>query len=383
MVIRRKLIILATTAALPIAGMAGSFSPALAAPAVAAKATGSVPHPGQSSFLQGVAAVAPHDAWAVGTFCSSHCTSVTATDHYMIIHWNGSSWSLTVRGPSGGLGGISAVSARDLWAVGSTPTGPLFLHWNGKIWSHGKSAAFPPAAGVGAVDALSASDAWAVGSAYSAKIGAYVTLAARWNGSKWSPVATPPVARKGGQAGLNTVSGTDGKNVWAAGNSCSAGCKSFRGLIMHWNGSKWQQTSLPAGVSDIFTVKALSQKDAWALGQSVSAQNAAATVMLRWNGSRWLKVNIPQDFPETMTFVSPSDGWAIGLAVPILHWNGAKWQAGQESTPNWGGGINAASADAANDVWVVGERCTKNCPAGIGPTQGIILHWNGSKWTVS
>jgi len=327
---------------------------------------------GSSGGLGGVSAASVRDVWAVGSSSAGP----------LFLHWNGASWSLMVRGSSGGLGGVSAASVRDVWAVGSSSAGPLFLHWNGKNWSHGKAAAFPRTAGLSAVDALSGHDAWAVGTAYSLAIGAYVTLAAQWNGSRWSPVATPPIAKRGGQAGLSTVSGTSKKDVWAGGNYCPPGCKTEHALMLHWNGRKWLQPSLPRGTSDIFTVKALSPANAWALGLMITTGNIGTTVMLHWNGTRWLKVAIPQDFPMTMTFVSPSDGWAIGLADPVLHWNGTRWQPGQVSTPNWGGGVNGASGDAANDVWAVGERCTGTCPAGVGLTRGLILHWNGSKWLV-
>ena len=83
-----------------------------------------------------------------------------------------------------------------------------------------------------------------------------------------------------------------------------------------------------------------------------------------------------------MTFISPTDGWAVGLGAPALHWNGVTWKAGAANvTPNWGGYVNGASGDAANDVWVVGQHCVHStCDA---PTsRGFIVHWNGIKWSV-
>lgn len=369
-----------------VVGAAGGSGSALAAARVTGNAVAPVPRPGQSSTLNAVAAVTARDAWTVGSYCPSHCKASPTPERYMILHWNGTAWSLKVKGSSGSLAGVSAASAKDVWAVGESSGTPLFLHWNGTKWSRGKAAAFPPGAGLQSVDTLSQRSAWAVGSAFSAKIGAYITLVAHWNGRKWSRVAAPPLTRRGGQAGLSTVSAVSAKDVWAAGDYCASSCATrqpvIRGVILHWNGAKWSQSPLPVtNAFRFFVVDALSRSDAWALGLTISAGFRASTLLLHWNGTRWLKVAIPV-FPSAMTFVSPSDAWAVGMFQPALHWNGTKWTQGQVLTPNWAGFINAASGDAANDVWVVGERCTASCLGGIPISHGIIAHWNGSKWSL-
>src|SRR5580693_1216068 len=78
----------------------------------------SVPSPGQSSTLDSVTAVTARDAWAVGTYCEAKCRSSALIERYMILHWDGAKWSLKVRGPAGFLQGVSAASATDAWAVG-------------------------------------------------------------------------------------------------------------------------------------------------------------------------------------------------------------------------------------------------------------------------
>lgn len=62
----------------------------------------------------------------------------------LILHWNGTAWA-RVATPSPGtrfnvLNGVSAVSARNAWAVGfyrnqAAGALPLILHWNGTAWS--------------------------------------------------------------------------------------------------------------------------------------------------------------------------------------------------------------------------------------------------------
>jgi hypothetical protein len=34
------------------------------------------------------------DAWAVGNFCSAHCADNTETDATLILHWDGTRWSV-------------------------------------------------------------------------------------------------------------------------------------------------------------------------------------------------------------------------------------------------------------------------------------------------
>ncbi|MCF8884154.1 hypothetical protein L5849_15795, partial [Erythrobacter sp. SN021] len=90
----------------------------------------------------------------------------------------------------GNLFGVAAVSAADVWAVGSFLTTSsiqqaLFEHWNGRKWSTVRS----PATGAGtvmfAVASVSANDVWAVGQSLNATSTAQ-TLIEHWNGHKWS-----------------------------------------------------------------------------------------------------------------------------------------------------------------------------------------------------
>src|SRR5205085_8696320 len=79
-----------------------------------------VPSPNQgrsTSWLGGVAAVSANDVWAVGySGCCDRANS-------LIEHWDGSTWKI-VPSPNPGaydneLNGAAAVSANDVWAVGT------------------------------------------------------------------------------------------------------------------------------------------------------------------------------------------------------------------------------------------------------------------------
>src|SRR5207249_1337621 len=67
-------------------------------------------------FLNGVAAVATNDVWAVGYYLNGGVNQ-TLTEH-----WNGSAWSI-VASPNQGssantLSAVAVVGANDVWAVG-------------------------------------------------------------------------------------------------------------------------------------------------------------------------------------------------------------------------------------------------------------------------
>ena len=141
---------------------------------------GIVPSPNVGTYgnwLSGVTALASNDVWAVGS--SNNYTNT------LVLHWDGSSWSV-VSSPNSGeyghessLANISAVSPTDIWAVGADAftiyTGEgdavttyltLFEHWDGSTWSIVPGASTNGTSAVGrlfGVAAVSTGDVWAVG----------------------------------------------------------------------------------------------------------------------------------------------------------------------------------------------------------------------------
>src|SRR5581483_4280598 len=89
-----------------------------------------------TSVLSGIATIAANDIWAVGS--SSPSNKIYSKT--LIEHWDGTNWSIikspNVPAVSNGLSGVTAVSATDIWAVGSTQArngkgGALIEHWDG------------------------------------------------------------------------------------------------------------------------------------------------------------------------------------------------------------------------------------------------------------
>ncbi len=87
------------------------------------------PNVGTSSALWAVAAVSANDVWAVGSDNNSSNVFQTLTEQ-----WNGKQWSV-VKSPSPGsfnnqLLGVAAVSANDVWAVGHADSNTLIENYH-------------------------------------------------------------------------------------------------------------------------------------------------------------------------------------------------------------------------------------------------------------
>ena len=188
------------------------------------------PNPRNSyqNTLTGIAVIAANDIWAVGY-------TLTTNNQTLTMHWNDSKWSI-VPSPNGPYGnwlfGATALASNNVWAVGASNNqgNTLILHWNGSSWSAVPSSNAQcqyyscTYNSLASISAVSASDIWAVGtSIYTYYTGegdannTYYTLFEHWDGNAWSII--PGAATNGPSAlgilyGVAAVSSGD---VWAVG----------------------------------------------------------------------------------------------------------------------------------------------------------------------
>ena len=258
------------------------------------------PHLEFGGLFQAVAARSSVDVWAVGD------RSDLGPVHTLIEHWNGSRW-LVVPSPNIGnydqLYGVEVVSRNDAWAVGSSGTAVqtyILMQWNGTSWSLVDG---PPVSNssLSSVKALSTNDVWAVGSKdidNNANTSSTFTL--HWDGTTWSEIPSP-----NGTTGFNKLSGVDGvapNDVWAVGGS---------GLTMHWDGTAWTVVPTPLDNVQFLATKVLSAKDVWAVGQFSTNQPLSE----HWDGTQWRVIPTPPIEPAAYLFaISGRDGavWAAG-----------------------------------------------------------------------
>jgi len=178
--------------------------------------------PEVDNTLSGVTVVASNDVWAVGT---QQPTSLT-DPHTLVLHWNGSQWSIVPSPNDGGstvgnhLVAAAAVSTNDVWAVGNSEAGPLTEHWDGARWS----IVSTPSNGskvpsfLDGVVVLASNNVWSVGEQRScSSCGLSLTLTERWNGRKWTIVGSPNVGSDHNE--LFAVNATSAGTLWAVGTT--------------------------------------------------------------------------------------------------------------------------------------------------------------------
>ena len=326
----------------------------------------------QVNELHGISAVSDSDVWAVGVSYNTERTLSTS----LIEHWNGTQWTVVPSpNPSSTLNvlnAVAAVSANDVWAVGTAPTGSnpiLIIHWNGSVWSVVPN---PPSSmplnNLAALAVISANDVWAVGTGLIGDEDATATL--HWNGTAWSVIPSPNVGPEVDNtlAGVTAVASND---VWAVGTQQPTSLTDPHTLILHWNGSAWSIVKSPndggSGVSNhLLAAAAVSASDVWAVGSS-----GFGTLSEHWNGSRWSVVQTPNsangsdpEFFFSVVALSTNNLWSVGESFDSLNslsrtlteqWDGAQWNVVQ--SPNRGSDHNelfGLGATPSGTLWAVG-----------------------------
>ena len=151
-----------------------------------------------SSGLTSVFDGSRDDVWAVGVNAPSRHSSIN-----IIYHWNGSTWSDQMVQDPEPIGFIDAIADRgptDVWAVGGEkrdgngPFEPLILHYDGTTWSVATHGASGFAGALTSVSIASARDVVASSTDY----------IARWNGYNWRFIGTPPDVLLSGVARVPT-----------------------------------------------------------------------------------------------------------------------------------------------------------------------------------
>jgi hypothetical protein len=189
---------------------------------------------------------------------------------------------------------------------GNTVAQGLFEHFNGTTWRAAPPVAAPGIPDFMAVSAVSASDVWAVGSALSVTDS---TLAAHWDGHTWQVVTTPCLngtqiitqedACQQSSNELTGVTAVATNNVWASGFETES--SDFHvPYVLHWNGKTWSLIKTPnAGTgqgvagSSLFGIAAVSAGDVWAVGHSQNGNGTITTLTEQFNGSAWSAVPSP------------------------------------------------------------------------------------------
>jgi len=168
-----------------------------------------VPVVADDSRFSTIEALAPDDIW--GTVNLEFVTAGPIEP--IIVHFDGSSWSLVSPAPAAeytGVGDIAAIGPNDVWVTAArwnsddifNPT-PAFLHWDGSGWTE---FATP---GGGRFIVNGPDDIRSVG----------LNMITQWDGVQWSVIAQDDIFPDDPYAFLNDVAQVDGCTLLGAGKT--------------------------------------------------------------------------------------------------------------------------------------------------------------------
>jgi hypothetical protein len=314
--------------------------------------------------------VAPHssDAWAIGSQTNSKEVASPLLLERVNGHW--SRVAVKYPGTFPQPQGIAAGSPKSVWIVGSASgkkggAGMILRSTGGAFKSALK---LPVGSNVTSIAASSATNAWAIGSTLTG------ALAIHWNGHKWKSMKLPKVS--GSVIDPDAVSTSGPDNAWflSVGESVTA---------THWNGHAFSNHTFAPPTDGAFSVIATgSPTNTW-IGGYISVVSGTTSrqeaLTYHWKGGKFVRVTAPSPAYESiLTGITAvgSHTYAVGLGNPKVFHNGVEGTAFalQFTGGHWKnehvtqhGKVSAfeavgASADAvvAVGVWSVAPECTAN-----------------------
>lgn len=349
--------------------------------------------------LNDLAVLSDSNIWVVGRIAVTESAQSTDPDfpglvsqtssEPLIEHWDGHTWQI-VASPTGTSSGgipdgtnqltsISAISANDIWAMGTqmieipvqatppgpgvitgpvqtTPgsgspgvfltsmgeAGPLVEHWDGTSWTEKQLPKSMQQQNLssGDVQALTANDVWSFEEI-------------------WNPVDFGPITATIGKQVI--VSGTPVTgSAWATITNGTTGSftlapPSISSQILHWDGQNWNKMQLPPDPSKSLSLNGMTviaDNDIWAFGSELV--NASGTPVAK---------------PTTI----PSEPGQYKSRAVIYHWDGSAWNQVANALGTDESDLASMSVIAPDNLWLLGST---------GKKQPLLEHWDGKTWKV-
>jgi len=341
---------------------------------------------------------------AVGDVTDNAGTSLTLAER-----WNGVAWRIqSPPNPGGatasGLFAVSCATSSACTATGDSTstagaTTALAEAWNGSAWA---IQPIPNPADVissqlAGVSCTAPHACVATGQFVDAISGVPMTLAERWNGTRWAIQPTPNPAGAAGSE-LGAVSCTSASACTAAGVSTDRKALIPGTLAETWNGTRWtlQVTPRPrrARSSGISGVSCVSASACSAAGGYVSGAGVALPLAEGRNGGYWSMQSPAEPFGAKVSFLNgvscPRDNacTAVGTynlssrktAVLAEAWDGTRWRIQPAPDPAGSASsyLQAVSCPAAGSCTAVGYYS----PRRTGSTHTLAEARHGSTWAI-
>ena len=293
------------------------------------------------------APINPNDGWAVGN------ASATAPFEPTIYHWNGFMWTKGVAiGTANNLNSVYMTNSGDVWAVGgggnptapcSAPLCPVILHYAGGSWN---TVTPPPGSyALKSVFMVSSIEGWAVGELTAVSPGIASGIILHWavSGSVGSWGVFPAPSSPSPLPPLNSIFMLSQGEGWAVGDNATILHYTVSGGFGSWSRVIVSGSPTLSSDANLTSIFMLSPMNGWVVGGiQASGSFSSGPVILHWDGSKWEQVaspSVPGGVSPTGTtsgtlksvfFTAPNDGWAVGLPgklfPSIYHWDGFSWE---------------------------------------------------------
>jgi hypothetical protein len=266
-----------------------------------------------NNSLQAIKALAPNDIWAVGYY---NTDAAYASAQALTLHWDGAHWHI-VPTPSGSLMesyllGVDASGPDDAWAVGygsdsSYRQQSVTFHWDGTSWSRIPSPNTTSQVNtLKAVAVLAPNDAWVIG-VYHDYSHFYHPMWEHWDGTQWTLL---PYSLQYGSPNTYLVglAAAGPNDIWAAGSYIDDHNMGHT-LIEHWDGQFWTSVPSPDHAplnTGLSAIALAGPGDVWAAGAYFAS--CVRTVVLHYSD--------PCVTPPSPTVTPPNVATATLTATP-------------------------------------------------------------------
>ena len=346
---------------------------------------------GQDNSLASASGSSATDIWAVGQFSPDANPNITLT---LAEHWDGSAWSV-VDTPNVGTNranALLAVAARSgaAWAVGydigqdDFVSHSLIEAWDGSAWSVVDHPQIFDTQNLYGVAAVSADDVWAVGSGRNDD-GEFHALALHFDGHAWTSMPTANPGSNGNVLYSVVANGPD--DVWAVGQKIGD-AHPDNALVEHWDGRRWSAISTPgagASSSQLIAADLAAGDDVRAVGDAQDGVVSLRTFALSGEGASFAVQGTPDPAKGDnrlmgVAAVNDDESWAVGsylddasgnlLTLIATGGEGRPWKQVASPSPAADGNSQLAAVTkvGASDLWAVGGF------DGPDAQQTLILH---------
>ena len=205
---------------------------------------------GLTSYIEAASAPSGHDVWAV-----------SGLGEY-VLHYDGTTWSVAKQWAPGGIAlqltGVTAFSPTNVWVFGGPGGDPGLGTWHlqGTTWTQVTG----PGGAITTASALSARNIWAIGASSAPQ-----RTIVHYNGTRWLKVADP--ALSGLQ--FNGIVALSATNIWLS------AMKGSKPELVHYNGQQWQLITVPWSVS-VGHLASDGQGGVWVTGDKLANNGAYA-----------------------------------------------------------------------------------------------------------